>query len=80
MADFAERKVGALMVRIDRMTCAAFKDCIGLAPEAFELGEDDIVAFKHPEQIDRERLIEACAICPVNALIVLDENGNQIVP
>ena len=80
MADFAEVKVGGLKVRIDRDTCAAFKDCIKIAPEAFALGEDGIVTCTHPERVERERLIEACAICPVNALVVLDENGHQIVP
>ena len=80
MANFQEIKAGGLTIRIDRDSCAAFKDCIKIAPEAFELGEDGIVACTAPEQVERERLIEACAVCPVNALVLLDENGDQIVP
>lgn len=77
---FEDRQVDGLTLRIDRRSCAAFKDCIGIAPEAFSLGDDDVVTFLEPEQVNRERLIEACAVCPVNALIVLDEAGRQIVP
>lgn len=80
MADFEERKAGALTVRIDRMRCAAFKDCIGIAPEAFELGEDGVVRFVNPEAVDRERLVDACAVCPADALFVFDAEGRQIVP
>ncbi len=80
MSDACERKVGGLTLRMDRTSCAAFKDCLGIAPEAFSLGEDDIVTFLEPEQVDRERLIDACTVCPANALIILDEEGKQIVP
>ena len=80
MADFVERQVGVLTVRIDRTTCAAFRDCIGIAPEAFALDDEGIVAFTHSEGVDREKLIEACAVCPVDALAVFDENGEQLVP
>lgn len=30
--------------------------------------------------IERERLIDACDVCPVDALIVTDANGKQLVP
>ena len=80
MADSVEVKVGDLTVRIDRSTCAAFQNCIGIAPETFELDGEGIVALQNPEKVDRESLIEACQACPVNALHIDDENGNLIVP
>ncbi len=80
MADIEERKVQGLTVRIDRMACAGFKDCIKVAPEAFELGDDGVVLFAEPDEVERERLIEACRVCPAQALVVLDEKGNKIVP
>ena len=54
---------------------------MGLAPELFELDATGIVTFRaDAPDIDRDQLIEACDVCPVDALVVLDEDGNQIVP
>ena len=80
MADSVERKTQGLTVRIDRLACAGFKDCIKLAPEAFELGDDGVVLFLDPDTVEREQLIEACRVCPAQALTVFDEKGSQIVP
>jgi hypothetical protein len=42
--------------------------------------DDDVVAFETPENETRERLLQACKVCPVEALVVVDADGNQIVP
>jgi ferredoxin len=45
------------------------------------LREDNIVDFQdETPDIDQGRLEESASICPVDALIVEDENGDQIVP
>ena len=76
-----ERRVAGLTVRIDRLLCVGFGDCIGEAPESFELDDEGIVAFKdEPYAGERERLVRACAACPVDALTVLDEDGKQLAP
>ena len=81
MEDIVERKIGDLTVRIDRLRCIGSSNCMELAPEIFEYDEEKICAFKQvPGPIERERLIEACDICPVDALLVLDASGKQLVP
>jgi ferredoxin len=80
MADVEEVKVQGLTIQIRRNGCAGFKDCIKVAPEAFDLAGDGVVRFTQPDSVDRDRLIEACRVCPADALIVLDEEGRQIVP
>lgn len=81
MGDFVERKISGLTVRIDRETCISTSNCMKLAPDVFEFDAEKICAFKeNPPDIERERLIEACTVCPVNALIVLDADGKQLVP
>ncbi len=76
-----ERKFGDLTVQIDRDTCIASANCMKVAPEIFELDEEGICRFKAgAPEIERERLLEACEVCPVDALIVLDAAGQQIVP
>ncbi|MGH7587546.1 MAG: ferredoxin [Gemmatimonadota bacterium] len=78
--DTIERRVGDLTVRIDRLLCVGFADCLDEAPGAFVLDDEGIVAFADPDLPPRERLLRACAACPVDALSVLDDSGRQIVP
>jgi ferredoxin len=52
-----------------------------LGAEVFEFDAEKICAFKDPlEDIERDQLIEACHVCPVDALIVIDSAGTQLVP
>lgn len=81
MEDIEERKFGDLTIRIDRGRCIGTAACVKIAPEVFELDSQRVCAFgESPGKIDRDRLIEACAVCPVDALIVIDAGGRQIVP
>ena len=72
--------VHTLRVRIDRSLCVGFGDCITEAPEAFTLDEDGVAVFVSPQSVERERLLRACELCPVDAITVWDAEGNQIVP
>jgi ferredoxin len=80
VSEIEERRVGGLTVRIDRSLCVGFGHCSEEASDAFALGDDDVVTFNDPERVDRERLIDACEVCPVEALSILDDAGSQIVP
>jgi ferredoxin len=80
MADLVERRVGDLVVRIDRLLCVGFGDCITEASEAFELDEEGVARFgSAPDRVGRERLIRACEACPVDALSVLANDGTVLV-
>ena len=80
MADFEERQVGDLKIRIDRGLCVGFGDCVEGAPAAFRLDDEGLAVFTQPEQVERECLLAACEACPVDALTVWDETGEQVVP
>ncbi|MEE9208431.1 MAG: ferredoxin [Gemmatimonadota bacterium] len=71
---------GDLRVEIDRTLCVGFGDCVQAAPETFELDEEDVAVFKPGAAPDRERLIRACAECPVDAITVIDGEGVTLVP
>jgi ferredoxin len=76
-----ERRVAGLVVRIDRHLCVGFGDCIDEAPESFELDGEGVVAFRaEAGAAGRERIVSACAACPVDALTVFDETGRQLAP
>ena len=81
MPETEQRRISGLQITIERGTCIGSDNCTQVAPEVFVLAYDAIVTFVDDvEDIDRDRLIEACAVCPVDALIVEDEDGRQIVP
>lgn len=75
-----ERVVGDLRIKIDRDLCVGFGDCADRAPEAFRVDAAGVVEFADPEGVDRGRLLQACAACPVDALLAWDAGGTQLVP
>ncbi len=80
MEQFVERSFGSLTVRIDRWACVGYGDCISVAPEVFVFDDHNLCSFREdPEQIERDRLVTACAVCPSGALAVT-EDGAIIVP
>ena len=81
MANIVERQISNLTVKIERLNCIGSKNCINAAPDLFELDDEQICAFKaNTEGIPQEIILEACSVCPVNALYVKDQNNNQLVP
>jgi ferredoxin len=79
-SDDVERRVGDLTIRIDRDLCVGFGHCLEEAVGAFELGDDGVVRFANPEEASRDDLVAACEVCPVEALLAFDPDGEQIVP
>lgn len=81
MSEIDEQRVGQLTIRIDRHLCVGFGDCVEVAPDAFELDDEGIAIVRTTaDQVGRERLIEACRSCPVDALMAFDESGAQLAP
>jgi len=81
MDDTKEKIISGLLIKIDRGTCIATTNCKKVAPEIFELDEENIISFINGNvEIEGERLIEACSVCPVNALYAFDKEGKQVVP
>jgi len=81
MEEITKRKVSDFSIKIERPTCIGSKNCIKAAPNLFELDDEQICSFKeNTEGVSQELIVEACSVCPVNALYVDDQNGNQLVP
>jgi ferredoxin len=81
VADFEERRVGGVTVRIDRTICIGTANCAKVAPELFVLDDDKIITFREPAvEIEPDRAVEACRVCPVDALAAFDADGRQLVP
>lgn len=81
MSDATELRIGDLTVRIDRLLCVGFADCVEEAPAAFALDGEGIATFRpRVAETPVERLMRACEACPVDALTVLDADGRQLIP
>ncbi len=81
MADTQQRTIEDLTITIDRLVCVGFEDCVVLAPDVFRLDGEGIACFVDGGAApDRERVIEACRACPVDALLVIDADGAQLAP
>jgi ferredoxin len=81
VSDVVERQIAGLIVRVDRLLCVGFGDCIEAAPELWEFDDDGIVAFRDPlPDVDRDRLLASCDVCPVDAISVHEGDGSQLVP
>lgn len=78
-----QRRIGELSVEIDRTRCIGSGNCTKVAPDVFELDDSVLASFVEDmdeASIDREQLLEACRVCPVDALIATDTTGQRLVP
>lgn len=76
----SQREVDGLRLEIDRDLCVGFGDCVDVAPEAFELDDENVAVFTAPEDTSREELLRACRACPVDAITARDEDGEILAP
>jgi ferredoxin len=78
--EMREREISGVTVKIDRTLCIGSGNCTNLAPEIFKIDDQNLADFEdETPDIDQDRLVESCSICPVDALIV-EQDGEQIVP
>lgn len=73
-----KRKIGKIF--IDRDLCIGAASCIAVAPDVFELDNENKAVVKNPTGADDETLLLAAQSCPTKAVILYDEEGNQIYP
>lgn len=75
------KKVLDLTISIDRDLCIGSGNCVKIAPEVFVLDETSTSSFREGVlSCDRDRLIEACRVCPTNAIRCVDDQGTVLSP
>lgn len=68
-------------VEVDRNACIGAVTCVVIAPDAFEMDEEDIAVVKpNAQTLSDDVLLMAAQSCPVAAIILYDAEGNQIFP
>jgi ferredoxin len=65
---------------VDLDVCIGSAMCVATAPEVFELGDDGLARAVNPDPGDDDLLQDAAEGCPVQAIILEDDEGNQVYP
>jgi ferredoxin len=71
-----------MRVRVDREACTGVQNCVVIAPEYFEMDSEGVARVLKanvPEE-DEDLLLDAAENCPVDAIILEDDDGEQIYP
>lgn len=65
---------------VDRSLCIGAASCLAVAPDMFELDNENIAVVKKDAALDDEITLLAAQSCPTKAILVYDEAGQQIYP
>ena len=69
-----------MKVKVDRELCIGVSNCVAIAPTVFKLDDQNKTVVLDPASVNEEILMEAAESCPENAIIVEDDEGNQLYP
>lgn len=68
-------------VVVDRKACIGAATCVIVAPQAFDMDEENIaVVLETAKEVDDSTLLMAAQSCPTAAILLLDADNNQIFP
>jgi len=67
-------------VKVDRDRCFGYGRCADLVPEVFVLDDEGKSVPADPTGVDPSRLAMAAWACPMQAIRLLDENGEEVPP
>ena len=69
-----------IAIEVDRELCYGFGDCVDTLPDVFALDDDNVAVVLDPDAATTDEVTEAAQNCPVDAIIVTDEHGEQLYP
>ncbi len=67
-------------IEIDRELCIGAASCVAIAPEIFELDEENKAIAKPAAGADHKLILEAAKSCPVAAIYLTGQAGRRIYP
>ena len=69
-----------MKVKVDRSLCIGVGNCVAMAPTVFKLDKNNKAVILEVDSVDSQTLMDAAESCPVDAVIIEDDEGNQIYP
>ena len=69
-----------MRVRVDRDRCFGYGRCVDAVPEVFRLDDDDKSVAGDTAGVEASRLAMAVWACPMQALTLLGDDGEELSP
>ncbi len=69
-----------MKVTVDRDMCTGIGNCVVVAPTVFKLDDKNKAVVLDITTVNKDKLVEAAESCPMEAIIVEDDNGEQLFP
>jgi ferredoxin len=68
------------IVSIDQSRCIGAGNCVHIAPQAFQLDEENIAYLVDPASVEDEDLLDAAKSCPTDAIYLDTQEGEAVYP
>ena len=69
----------AYKIVVDRNKCQGIGACVGAAPDVFEIDNEGKAIVINSDS-DDDTLMSAAEACPLEAITLIDEDGEQVYP
>lgn len=69
-----------MKVKVDRDLCVGIGNCVAVASTVFKLDSENKAIVIDSSSVSEDKLVSAAESCPVSAIIVEDDHGNQVYP
>ncbi|MBI2891273.1 MAG: ferredoxin [Nitrospirae bacterium] len=69
-----------MKVKVDRELCIGAANCVGIAPAVFKIDSENKAIILNETAADDDTILNAAEACPTQAIILEDDQGNQIYP
>lgn len=70
----------AYKIVVDREKCQGIGACVGAAPDVFEMDREGKAVVVDATASDDDTIMEAAESCPLDAIILYNEAGEQVYP
>lgn len=70
----------AYKIVVDRDKCQGIGACVGAAPDVFELDKEGKAIVIKADGADEETILLAAEACPLEAITLFGEDGEQVYP
>ena len=67
-------------ITVNRELCQSNAECVSLAPEVFALDDEELCVVLDPEGAKDKGILLAARACPMDAITLIDETGEQMWP
>lgn len=70
----------AYRIKVMRDRCQGIGACVGAAPDVFEIDGEGKAVVCNAEGADDETILAAAEACPLEAIVIYDEEAEQVYP